>query len=92
MKIESRETTSIFLSSLGLSLVYGVFLYIIISIGNLNSDGNTINNIFLVFSLIIAGFVYYFLFKKKYKSKAIHATLMFMFFSTIVLVFNMHGF
>jgi len=92
MKLESRETISIFLSSLGLSLVYGIFLYIIISFGNQNSDGNIINNIFLVFTLVLAVFVYYFWFKKKYKNKTIHATLMFMFFSTIVLVFNVHGF
>ena len=90
--MESRETTSIFLSSIGLSLVYGVFIYIITSVGNQNTDGNIINNIFLVFTLVLAGFVYYDLFKKKYKNKTIYATLMFMFFSTIVLVFNVHGF
>jgi len=92
VKIETRETASVFVSSLGLSLAYGVILYIIISNSNHNNDENTINNTFLIFTLVLAGFGYYFLFKKKYKNKTIYATLIFMFFSTIVLVFNVHSF
>ena len=84
MKTETRKTLFVTLSVLIASLTYGVLLSIIYPTLRGKISENSILNSLLAVLLIAATIWFWFELKKLYKGNKQNATILFVFFSTII--------